>query len=177
MGQYIEDKLRQQLIYQLAAYQKKRGHSIILVFDGGTTSWPAQEKNCGVCVVYPGFKKTADEYIKNYITEFHGQDLLLVSSDRELNLWANKYDIVSLDSISFFKILNDTLTGKTTSKQKKTCTVKTTSTEDPFLDALMQDSTKHIPLKDEDRPYTTRTKQGKEIPKIERILRKKLEKL
>lgn len=177
VGKYIDEDTRMQLIHQLASYQKKRGHEIVLVFDGGINPWPIQEDKLGVCVVYPGINKSADDYIKVYISEFQGQDLLLVSSDRELNHWAGKHDIVSLNSMPFFEIVRDTLAGKDQRAQWKSGMVKTAKNDDPFLDALMEDSTKHMTIKDEDRPRIPGYKPGKEVSKIERMLQKKLEKL
>lgn len=177
VGEYIHESVRQQLIRQLSSYKKKTGHSIILVFDGGTASWPIQEKTGNVNIVYPGIKRTADDYIKEYIAEFRGKDLLLVSSDRELNHWAGKHDIVSLNSMPFFDIIQDTLYQQHDQAKKQTRAVKTTSTDDPFLDSLMEDSTKHMTIKDADRPGIQTHKHGKDTSKIERILRKKLEKL
>ena len=177
-GIYVEDSARNQLIRSLGAYHKRRGHRIILIFDGGISPWPVQETKAGVLVIYAGHGKSADDYIKYYIAEHHKEDLLLISSDRELGLWASKYDIASMDSLPFYDIIVNTLAHEDTHKQKSGAVVKTTTTEDPFLDALMEDAAAHIHMKEKDRlePTPGRDKHGCES-KIDRLLRKKIEKL
>lgn len=174
VGMYIQEETRQQLLKLFGAYQKKRGHTLIVIFDGGQAFWPIQEEKSGVSVVYAGINKTADDYIKNFITEFYDQDLLLVSSDRELNHWADKHGVVSLNSIPFFQIVKASLESNVQYK-KPANLVKISGSDDPILDMLMEDST--VIMKDEDMPRNSEHRLNKDISKLERLLRKKLEKL
>ena len=177
-GIYVEDSVREQFIRLLGAYHKRRGHVMMLIFDGGTHLWPIQENKAGIVVIYAGNGKSADDYIKYYIAEHHKDDLLLVSSDRELGLWASKYDIASINSLPFYDIIIDTLAQQDKHKQKPGAAVKTTETEDPFLDALMKDASTHVASKEQDRPKVgdMRAREHRES-KIDRLLRKKIEKL
>ena len=66
-GIYVEDSVREQFIRLLGAYHKRRGHVMMLIFDGGTHLWPIQENKAGIVVIYAGNGKSADDYIKYYI--------------------------------------------------------------------------------------------------------------
>lgn len=176
-GSYIEDSTRNQLIRQLGAYHKRRRHDIVLVFDGGIYPWPVQEAKSEILVLYAGYGKSADDYIKDYIAEHHKEELLLVSSDRELALWASKYDVASMNSLPFYGMIINTLAHEDKHKQKPGAAIKTTTTEDPLVDALMADSTADVVLKEEDYVRRVARSQVKSESKIERLLRKKIEKL
>lgn len=177
-GLYVTEDTRNHLIRLLGAYHKKRGHAIVLIFDGGLVSWPTQELKYGITIVYAGKGKSADDYIKDYISEHVRQDLLLVSSDRELALWANKYEIASIDALPFNGLVRDAL--YTNEKLNPACneTVKTTTTDDPYLDALMADAAVDVHKKESDRAesFPNRVRRVRES-KIDRLLRKKIEKL
>ncbi len=176
-GAYIEDRAKDHLARSLGAYIKRRGHTILLIFDGGIYPWPIQESKAGIMILYAGHKRTADDYIKLYIAEHQKDDLLLVSSDRELCLWASKYDCASMNSLPFYSIIKDTLEHKDKPSRKLETVVKTTTTEDPFLDALMEDAKTDIYIKEDDwLELTSKIKHNRES-KIDRLLRKKIEKL
>ena len=63
----ITDKERMQFIAQLSAYGRRKGHKIVIVFDGGPHEWPFKENMKVVTVVYSGIHESADDYIKEYI--------------------------------------------------------------------------------------------------------------
>ena len=105
-GAYIEESVRERLMRVLGAYHKRRGTLLCLFLMEGPTPWPVQETKDGIVVIYAGYGKSADDYINHYIAEHHKEDLLLVSSDRELGLWASKYDIASMDSLPFYDIIS-----------------------------------------------------------------------
>ena len=125
-GIYVEDSVREQFIRLLGAYHKRRGHVMMLIFDGGTHLWP----------------------------------------------------IASINSLPFYDIIIDTLAQQDKHKQKPGAAVKTTETEDPFLDALMKDASTHVASKEQDRQKVgdMRAREHRES-KIDRLLRKKIEKL
>src|SRR5690349_924443 len=89
----ISQKERAQFIAQLSAYARSKGHKVIIVFDGGPHEWPFKENMKFVQVVYSGMHESADEYIKEYIEIHKAKDLLLVSSDTELNRYAQNRNI------------------------------------------------------------------------------------
>src|SRR6266404_6481136 len=100
----VTDKERAQFIAKLSLYGRRKGHKIVIVFDGGPHEWPFKENMKTVVVVYSGIHESADDYIKEYIDAHHTKDLLLVSSDAELNRWAERLNIPSIDSATFFQL-------------------------------------------------------------------------
>lgn len=177
-GAYIHENIREQLIRVLGLYCKKRGHLILLIFDGGSCSWPVRETKSGIFIIYAGAGNSADDFIKQYIAEHHTDDLLLVSSDRELGAWASKYDIASMDSLPFYNIITDTRAYTAMQKKKPCAVVKTTEREDPSLDALMEEASAKVMTKEEDKWRAGEVlPRGKKESKRDRLLRKKIEKL
>src|SRR5579863_9041291 len=81
----ITDRERVAFIAQLSAYGRRKGHKIVIVFDGGPYEWPHKENGKTVQIVYSGIHESADDYIKEYVDAHKAKDLLLVSSDSELN--------------------------------------------------------------------------------------------
>lgn len=176
-GAYIEEGRRNILIRMLGVYQKRRGHLIMLIFDGGTSAWPVKEIKAGIMVIYAGAGKTADDFIKNYIAEHYTEDLFLVSSDRELGVWASKYDTPSMDAIPFYDIVSNKYSSESRIKVAQGQAVKITAHEDPVLDALMLEASKRVVIKLEDGFQEKKRRSGQQESKIARLLRKKIEKL
>lgn len=176
-GAFIQDSAKNSLINMLSAYQKRKGHSIMLVFDGGRSSWPIQERHKNLVVIYAGQGKSADDYIKVYLAKHYKQDILLVSSDRELAFWANKYGIVSMNALSFYAIAKDSLQSLERSIHRHGATHKTTDTENPVLDALMYDTVPDVFYKQEVSGKDNQKFNKEKESKIDRLLRKKVEKL
>jgi predicted RNA-binding protein with PIN domain len=177
-GQEISEQQRSSFIKQLASYKKLRSHKkIIIVFDGGPDQWPSQEKIRGVIVVYAGALRTADDYIHSYIQENKAKaaNMLLVSSDRQLCIWASDYDVASVDSWEFYRIVQQALKPLTVVKGQARV-VKITENSSAELDKLMQESTKHLVFKQEDWSQKKLNMQ-KKLSKRERILLKKVKKL
>lgn len=176
-GTYVDERLVAQFIHQLSAYRKKRGHSIVVVFDGGTMPWPEQKRKHDIMIVYAGHKRTADDYIKNYISEHHNSDLLLVSSDRELNNWASRYDVVSMNSLDFFGIMKETLGQLAHNKKNVSELVKTTENSQEYLDEIMRESSMTVKVKEDGAQGALRSSRSQKLAKHEKLLRKKIEKL
>ncbi|HEB41757.1 MAG TPA: hypothetical protein ENI08_01925 [Candidatus Dependentiae bacterium] len=177
-AQEITDKQRAQFIKQLAKYSKKKGHAVVVVFDGGPDAWPVTEKIQGIAVVYSGVRESADDYIKRYMQQHKTQDIVLVSSDHELCLYASQLSIASIDSFAFYKILRQTIQSKATQQEVRTTKiVKTTETVSPELDALMEEAAKHALLKKEDRIDEEQADRDKKGSKRERKLKQTINKL
>lgn len=103
----IAEHERAHFLSELSSYGRKKRHKLIVVFDGGANEWPTKERSDGTCVIYSGYHETADDYIKTYLKKHRMQDILLVSSDRELNRVADNLDIPSLDAADFYRIIKD----------------------------------------------------------------------
>ena len=176
----ITDRERTQFIAQLSAYGRCKGHKIVIVFDGGPHEWPFKENMKIVTVVYSGIHESADDYIKEYIDAHRTQDLLLVSSDAELNRWADRLNIPSIDSSTFSRLMHQELSTKQSAIEKESAVIKLHHDSDALdIDALMMEASKMISQKSEDvarGPKRHHVKKN-EINKRERELLKKLKKL
>jgi len=174
----ISDAGKQQFIRQLAAYSKKKGHAIVCVFDGGSFEWPDKERINGVQVVHSGIHQIADEWIKNYIEQHKMYDILLISTDRELNRYAARFSVQSLDALDFYAMLQGAFKEQVAST--KSCeqkAVKMSENNQPLLDELMEQASKKIITKVEDVVHKERTSAAHKLSKKERLILQKLKKL
>lgn len=174
----ITDKERMHFIAQLSAYGRRKGHKIVIVFDGGPHEWPFKENMKIVTVVYSGIHESADDYIKEYIDAHRTQDLLLVSSDNELNRWAERLNIPSIDSSTFAQLMHQELSTKQVASDKQHEVVKLHDNDMSYIDTLMMEASKLVPQKSEDLISDKKTTDVKhQHKKHERALLKKLKKL
>jgi predicted RNA-binding protein with PIN domain len=176
----ITDKERVQFIVRLSTYGRSKGHKMIIVFDGGPYEWPSKESKKGVQIVYSGIHETADDYIKKYMSENRSKDLLLVSSDGELNRYAAQLTIPSIDSPVFYQLVSEVTFSKQSSQtlSQKGLVIKSTENSEDYVDELMKEASKSVPAKSEDFIYDkNRRKTSEHVSKDERALLKKLKKL
>jgi predicted RNA-binding protein with PIN domain len=153
---------------------------MVFVFDGGPHEWPFKENTKKVMVVYSGIHDSADDYIKEYLEEHRSKDLLLVSSDNELNRFAARLTIPSIDSAAFYELVHQELSIKQSPSvrlpQDQLVKIADNTTDD--IDALMMQASKNVPIKSEDFVHDKkREKKSNPIDKNERSLLKKLNKL
>jgi len=172
---------RAQFINNLGVYGRRKGHKIVIVFDGGPHEWPFRETMKIVTVVYSGMHETADDYIKEYIEAHKAKDLLLVTSDSELNRFAAQLQIPSIDSASFNQLVYEGLRVPDAIAQKKNDeVVKLAHDNYNFIDELMMQASKSVPIKSEDLASVgskNRDAKKSQHSKDERALLKKLNKL
>lgn len=176
----ISDQERKQFIASLGAYGRRKDHKIVIVFDGGAHDWPFKERINGVIVVYSGIHESADDYIKEYLEQQRAKDLLLVSSDSELNRFAASRSIPSIDSISFYELVQQELGKSAIVTPKKIVeVVKLAPSNRPEIDVLMEQASKIVPTKSEDFVSTVKNRDIKKTKpgNQERVLLKKLNKL
>ncbi len=174
----ITENQRNAFINKIAKYIKKKGHKAIIVFDGGYFGWETKEKIRGVSILYSGYKQTADESIKQFISEHRNKNLLLVSSDRQLNHWADEAGVTSIDSHHFILLLKQALQKKQVrSVMKKKNIIKTSDSQNQELDQLMHEATQEIEVKEEDIEVVPIDQFGKKVSKKEKKQLKKIQKL
>lgn len=101
----VPEPRREQFINDIIRYARKKGHKVVLVFDGGSFGYPYREQCQGVTVIYSGYKETADDVIKGYIAEHRSQEIVLVSSDRELRTYAHALHCTSVPATEFYQVL------------------------------------------------------------------------
>ena len=175
----VTDQERARFIAQLGAYGRRKGHKMVIVFDGGPHEWPFKENRKTMTIVYSGIHESADDYIKEYLEAHHAKDLLLVSSDSELNRWSARLNIPSIDSIAFAQLLYQELSVKQSIVEKESVVIKLHHDNDTVdIVALMMEASKSVPIKSEDFAASKKRESNKEqVGKGERALLKKLNKL
>lgn len=180
-GKEISDMQRVAYIGILNAYAKIKHHSIVLVFDGGLFDYSIREKQGNILSIDAGRNRTADEVIMEYIDEHKAQDMILVSSDRELTNYASKHGIVAVDSPVFDKYVRQALEK---SQEKMVPTLQKAhkihpEDKDEELDVLMQEASQMVVQKPEDDAAHKQVsrRKGAVLSKKERKIMSKLKKL
>lgn len=174
---FVSDSLRKYYVNQLNIYCKKKNHKAILVFDGGTFAYPSKEIIDLVTIIFSGYKSTADQVIKNYISENKGKDLILITSDRDLQKFAKSLNFEFLPVSEF----NGFLFNKEKDRVADTIKIKDqaikTSNEHNFdLDNLMNKISNIEILKDDDI-ISNKHQKANSISKTKKQLIKKIKKL
>ena len=177
------DKQREQLIKSLCIYGKRKGHAIVVVFDGGVFNGPSREMYDGVLVYYSGKGRSADDVIVDYAKENVGKEMLLVSSDRELRARCKRYNVDSIGVKSFESIFKEVLLSSVES-DSETVPVGTVavikykkddeSENNPELDVLMEQAAM---IFDKDSPSRDSRRALDKKKKKQRILDRKIGKL
>lgn len=166
---------KKKFINHVRSYARKSGNKVIIVFDGEPYDDIYPEQTRFVSVVYAGMRETADDYIIRYMMKHKNKDMLLVSSDRELNAHADACNIPSLDADKFSMILRDVRVKKNHAMHNAKV-IKTSSESIPELDELMMKvSMVGSEIKHDDTPHTKKTSDT--LSKKERALLKKVKKL
>ena len=178
----IADKAKNQFIAQLNRYGTKKNHDMVVVFDGGISSWPEKEHSGTVTVVHSGTRESADDYIMRYLDEHKSKELLLISTDRSLGQHAWNLNIESIDAVDFYQLLQEEIEpDDATHRSTQEHAVKLTQREYPELDELMHQASKNVVPKketnsDQQRAAPTQ-RPGQTISKKERRMLKKIKKL
>lgn len=175
-AQFLSSAQIKSYITTLFKYAEKKRLQTLLIFDGGLQPYPMYEQHGLLHIVYVGKHKTADDTIKHTIEENCSKDILLVSSDRELNRIADYYNIPSIDVHDFWEFVQRALREQSKNTQKIGGNIiKTSSGTNPELDALMTEI-KKVPIKEEhiiQDPSPSSLKQSK----LDKKLLQKIKKL
>jgi predicted RNA-binding protein with PIN domain len=93
---------RNELIKRLSIYKKAKGHKITIVFDGilSESLSEQRDRSAGVSIIYSRRGETADEVIKRIIRS-SSEELLIVSSDREIAFAAEQHGFTAVNSQTF----------------------------------------------------------------------------
>jgi len=138
----------------LAKYKKYaalRNNQVVFVFDAGPYDQVTIEtKGQGLEVYYSGSWKSADDVIKDMIIQRKHEDLLLVTSDREICAFADAHSIVSIGVLDFHEIFQVVM--NVSQKQEKIAShtiVKMSKQENEYLDQLMEMGSRNLVRKDD----------------------------
>ncbi|MGE0009992.1 MAG: NYN domain-containing protein [Candidatus Babeliales bacterium] len=173
----IGESVRSQFLKQLAAYGKQRGHTLVLVFDGGPYDMSTFERLGQATVVYVGYRETADDYIKRYLTEHRNREIVLVTHDRDLVSFASQLDIPTIGVWLFYeKVLKKEVQYGVQPPPVKGQAHKLHPEEvDAELDAMLEQA--DILEKVEYEPSSDRAQYGKKQSKEKKSLETLLKKL
>jgi predicted RNA-binding protein with PIN domain len=175
----ISQGKRRDFLEQLVQYTFLKKHEIVVVFDGGLSARPQLTRYKTLEVWDAGFSHSADDCICRIFDRLRNvQNVLLVSSDNELNTYAENLDIVSIESALFKRLVYRAIHGmiatrSSTSKSAQKGDFVVYGSNSPELDALMMSRTGKVFDKD------ARSKQEKPVQKIpllgEKLHKSKLE--
>lgn len=98
---------RKALIAKLIEYGRKRNHQITVVFDGIQNGWADEGRDIeeGINIIYSRHGERADDVIKRMAAHTM-EEILVVSSDREISSYVKKLGKTSLSSLDFETIIN-----------------------------------------------------------------------
>ncbi len=170
IGPVTLETQRKSFIARLRRYSAKKKHTIVLVFDGGITNFVSKEIELGLTIIHSGYKQLADDVIKDYLADHAGtEELVLITSDRELRSFAQKLSVESIASDDFFKLLKAAEEETKTSLKKtiqKDIAYKLSEQENPELDILMVAT--NIQEKKEDFEHSLKYIKRPELSKKEK---------
>jgi predicted RNA-binding protein with PIN domain len=176
--QHISSKYRYQYLKQLGIYAKNKNLQILIVFDGGESSFNYCEQVYGLEIIYSGFLESADDVIMRLIANHQYQEeLMVVTSDREIIDSARQYTLDIIKSEEFYLLMQ---AGQNLVDQQIinhfNRANKTTSTVNLELDNLMELASKQVQPKTEEliRP---RALISQKLSKHEKQITRKLKKL
>lgn len=170
----VSERQRRAFIALLGKYADRKKHSISVVFDGGPTTWPSQEKDHGITIIYSGTKQNADEVIKKMLqARPHG--ILLVSSDNEIKQAAARTGAQSINAPDFYKLVKEELAPKKDDVFADIL-IKTSDTAEAWVDELMR-SDKQKMYKEDTEHESKRTSPSQKLSKKDRALAQKIKKL
>lgn len=178
----VDEHQREKFIGHLARYAHMTHNKIYVVFDGGDESRPLFLQRRDITIVYSGFRDSADTVIKGLLEEEQQKEVLLISTDRELNRYAAAYDIPSMESLVFYGYVRDRLqAGESAHKRPAQPQIHKFEQADASydLDALMEEGSQKVFYKHDDEPgYGQHAHKPKRmVSKLDKRLEKLVKKL
>lgn len=103
---------RSALIAWLSEYQKRKNHRITVVFDGWISGGAQEERDysAGIHMIYSPRGVKADDVLKR-ITGSTDEEILVVSSDREISSYATRRGKAAVSSPEFEAIVDRQLSA------------------------------------------------------------------
>jgi predicted RNA-binding protein with PIN domain len=150
---FISDSQRMQFLHLFDRYAQHRpSNQIILVFDGGQDLYEVEQNYKHITLFYSGSMQIADDVIKKKLCAYKSHDILLITCDRELRRYAANYQIESLGSLEFYKILQGTMQLQEQKEVIVAQTIcKTSVGNNVALDTLMELGSRRLVKKDQDQ--------------------------
>ena len=173
---HISHAQRHQFVAELVNYLRRKKLGGVIVFDGGEYSYPHSTRQGDVEIIFSGYKEKADALIMRFVDEHAGQDVLVVSSDREIRNHAHAHGKETLGADDFYY----RYVKKVDQKPRTIATdLHKLAVDAPQeLDELMREASATIEKKEEDagveRVHRQRSAQqtSKKERKQQRVLKK-----
>ena len=101
---------RNALLARLTEYGKIKNHQITVVFDGIQSGWAEEGRDRAgrINIIYSRHGEKADDVIKR-LAAHSGEEIVVVSSDREISSYVTRLGRTSLSSPEFETILDKTI--------------------------------------------------------------------
>ena len=177
---FVSDREVRSWVDTFKEYARLRNNSVILFFDAGPGLYQIVEYYGKVTVIYSGQMQSADDAIKKWLREEQVQDVLLVTSDRDICSFADSINVASVGSDDFYKIFNHIMEQETYHEQQISQKIhKTAMGGTSDLDALMEQGSRHLVDKEVEKVIEVpfRVRNGKKASKMDKRLLKKIEKI
>ncbi len=150
---FVSDGQRLQILQLFAKYAQYRpSNSVVLVFDGGQDMYEVEGMYQQMTIIYAGSFQSADDVIKKRLYSLRGQDILLVTCDRDIRRYAAELDIESLGSVEFYTMLHNVVQRQIHQDVVVAQTIcKTSDVDNQALDQLMELGSRRLVVKDQDK--------------------------
>ena len=132
----VTEYQRKSFIAQMEKYARQKNNSIQIFFDAGPETWSFHEDYDLVRVFYSGSLYSADDLIEFFLRENRDKDILLVTSDNRLQIFASDLSIVSMTSLDFYNFIK--VKYKKNTKRLSNYIKKIAKDENKELDSLMR---------------------------------------
>lgn len=178
---FINESQRLKFMQEFDVYVQKRKNEVILVFDGGISLDEDVSSVKHIQVVYSGQMHSADDWIKQFVKQGQGKDILLVTSDRELRRYAALYHIESIGSLRFYEIMKQIMQQEVIhDKNMKNALCKTTNLDNLEVDMLMEEGSRILmkqSIEKKDSGRGIRLSSGQKASKKNKRLFRKITKI
>jgi predicted RNA-binding protein with PIN domain len=176
----VSQKELNKIVSEIADYLRERNVKGVIVFDGGSSKFPYQEKHeGGVVVIFSGYKESADEVIAQYVQDHREHELLVVSSDRAVRQYAESLGKQTIKAPDFYYAYLQKIDSYHENCISKDDTPFKIHESSAALDSLMVAGSEVIEVKDGERLSMDNKKEApsKKLSKKKRKLKKVLDKL
>lgn len=172
--EYVSESEIKYFIKLFKKYSEKKHNQLKVVFDGGPLAYVSRERHGLVEILHSGYSQSADDVIKDILQEYVGRaNIVMISSDIELQKYADKLGISFLSAKEFYDKIFDVNFSKSKSDEVKRDNQLYKTSESNELDELMDIYTKNIQIKREDFEKQEPGKIGSnKDKKTNRILKK-----
>ncbi|KKT24156.1 MAG: hypothetical protein UW09_C0001G0219 [candidate division TM6 bacterium GW2011_GWF2_43_87] len=140
---------------RVVAYGTVKHHEMIVVFDGGSSSHSTRCFDRGILVIHSGYRQRADDEVMRLLSQYPPDNVVVVSSDREIVRYAASHRVVSIGAEGFKKLMYEAereheSKGVALKGVRSDLKKRPGHTSTPELDVLMQKAAARMMVKNED---------------------------